>query len=191
MVFLKFIKNYCQTNCFKQNIKIFLETKLIFKNVIFLESKESNNKSNWKKFKNDFIFKCYECKKNFDCSNDYYEHENQKHSRVLCEFCNFLIDSDIYNFHIDKCELIFNHYSTQNRTKNCLNRTITDKSMNQIGSGEKSILFGLKNTPFILSRKAFKNFLTQYEMKNYKIHSDVLKLFIDYRSDISNFIKFD
>jgi hypothetical protein len=61
--------------------------------------------------------------------------------------------------------------------------------MNQIGSDEKNILYRLKITPFILLRKAFKNFLTHYELKNYKIYSDVLKFFIDYRSDISNLIK--
>jgi hypothetical protein len=66
---------------------------------MILESQERSNKSNRKNFKNDFIFKCYESKNFFDCSKDYYEHESQKHSRALCECCNFSIDLDIYNFH--------------------------------------------------------------------------------------------
>jgi hypothetical protein len=70
-----------------------------------------------------------------------------------------------------------------------LKKSTTDNYKKQIGSGEGNILQKLTTTPFILSRKAFRNFLTQYELKNYKIHTDVLKFFIDYRDDISNLIK--
>jgi hypothetical protein len=70
-----------------------------------------------------------------------------------------------------------------------LKRSITDNYKKQIGSGEGNILQKLATTLFILSREAFRNFLTQNELKNYKIHTDVLKFFIDYRDDISNFIK--
>ncbi len=135
---------------------------------LFLESEEHKNNSKIKKLKN-FIFKCYECKRLFESANDYNEHEYQKHSRTLCECCKFFIDSDIYTLHLRKCEHIFNHNPHKNRTRNYLKRTITDKYKKQKGWGEKNILQKLTNTPFILSRKAFRNFLTQYELKNYKI----------------------
>jgi hypothetical protein len=59
------------------------------------------------------------------------------------------------------------------------------KSLNKTFSG-----IGISVTkPFVISKTAFKNFLTQYELRNLSEEDDLIKFFIHYKKDIKKLIK--
>ncbi len=105
--------------------------------------------------------------------------------------CSLFIEPEAVKNHRKNCEIrkIFNtvlKINTENSvSKDEKNR---DNFKNISGKGMNEFKLTIKNTPFIVSKTAFKNFLSQYELRNSSDKHDLIQFFIYYKKEIKELV---